>query len=211
MINSIRRTNLSALVDERFEGNRAAFCRATGKNPNLINLILTKNPELQRGIGEKLCRDIEAKLDLPTGWLDQRSPSNNDRSVSVPVITSGAAAASDEWIVLLPETLRRLTPNVGHSYLACVKVAADHMSPTIASGDFVLIDKSVDAIDASGSVFALDTGGEIVFARFRKSITSQWSISYDNTNYPPAAVEQSFIDSQKVVGRAIVNLHAKSL
>lgn len=211
MINQIRRNNLSALIDERFEGNRAAFSRATGKNPNLINLILTKNPELQRGIGEKLCRDIEVRLDLPVGWFDQRSPSNNERSVSVPVICHPSMRENDEWIVLLPETLRQLTPNVGHSYLACIKATSDHMQDTIKPGDFVLVDKSANAIEATGSIYAIDTGSEFVFARFRKSITSGWTVSYDNAFYESTAVDQDFINSQKVVGKAIVNLAAKRL
>lgn len=211
MLAQIRRANLAALIDERFEGNRAAFCRATGKNPNLINLILSKNPDLQRSIGEKLSRDIEGLLDLPSGWLDKKSPNNTERSSSIPVVSSVDARPGEEWLVLLPETLRAIAPNVPTAGLAVVKAASDHMAPSINLGDLVLINKSVKVADSSGGVFAIDTGDGIVLARFRKTIQEGWSISYDNEAYPAAPISQAFLAKQKVVGRAVANLAVQRL
>lgn len=69
-----RRVNLTDYIADRYESNRAAFCRATGKNPNLINLVLTDNADYRRNIGEKLARDIERKAaathtSSSTAWI----------------------------------------------------------------------------------------------------------------------------------------------
>lgn len=211
MLTHIRRANLKALIDERFEGNRAAFCRATGKNPNLINLILSKNPDLQRGIGEKLCREIEELLSLPSGWLDQKSPTNTERSTSIPVVTNADLKSGEEWLVLLPETVRALAPNTPSASIVAVKTQSDHMSSTINPGDLVMINKYATVADSSGGIFAVDTGDGIVMARFKKTLQDGWSISYDNPEYPASSVSQAVISKQKVVGKVIANLAIQRL
>lgn len=65
----IQRTRVARLRDvleRRFAGNRAHLARAIGRQPTqLISLL-----ESRRGFGEQLARDIEARLNLPLGWLD---------------------------------------------------------------------------------------------------------------------------------------------
>jgi hypothetical protein len=66
----VRRENLDSLIKEKFEGNRSAFARAAGKNINLINMSMTSNAEVRKPIGERLAREIEEAMLLPSGWLD---------------------------------------------------------------------------------------------------------------------------------------------
>jgi hypothetical protein len=210
MQTQIRRANLQALIDDKYEGNRAAFCRAAGKNPNLINLILTKNPDHQRGIGEKLCRDIEKALQLPEGWLDQRSPGNTDRAVSVP-ISSGIEEHPSEWMVISPETFRGMAPGTGRANASILKVNSDSMYPTIRPGDLVIIDKSKREIDSSGSVFAVVDGSSITLARFRKSLGHGWRVVYDNENYQEEEVSEEALKGLQIVGRAAGVMNIKGL
>lgn len=81
-IKSIRRQNLLKLIEERFEGNKAAFARAIDRPaPNVHRMLIDvetvpveKGKKDNRGIGEKLARDIEGKLGLGPLWLDQANP-----------------------------------------------------------------------------------------------------------------------------------------
>jgi len=84
----VRRLNLIEYIAKNFSGNRAAFCRATGKNPNLINLVLSGNKDYARTIGEKLARDIEARSNLAKGWLDSPRDIDDIKSVFIPMITA---------------------------------------------------------------------------------------------------------------------------
>ena len=210
MIQNVRRKNLLALIDERFEGNRAAFCRAAGKNPNLINLILTKNPDHQRSIGEKLCRDIEESMSLPSGWMDQKALMSTDRTVSIPV-SSRTAATAEEWLVLEPETVRRLAPEVGRSNIICLKTDSDSMTPTINRGDFVIVDKTVTTVESSGGVYAINDAGSISFVRFRRVLGNGWSMLYDNDKYPERNADEKFIKKLEVIGRAVSVLNYNHL
>ena len=210
MMQEVRRKNLQALIDERFQGNRAAFCRAAGKNPNLINLILTKNPDHQRSIGEKLCRDIEEKMSLPSGWMDQKAPTTTDHTVSIP-IASGAAKTAKEWLVLEPETVRRLAPEVGRTNIVCLRTESDSMAPTISQGDFVIVDKTVKSVEATGGVYAVDDAGSISFVRFRRVLGDGWIMLYDNDAYPKRNVDEKFIKKLSVIGRAVSLLHYRHL
>lgn len=96
----VRRRNLVAYIDEKHEGNRAEFCRAIGKNPNLINLALTKNKEYRKNIGEKLARDIEQLAGMPSGWLDQSEKSPSEPTIMVPVATGDETIDGKFWITV---------------------------------------------------------------------------------------------------------------
>jgi len=210
MVQDVRRRNLQALIDERFKGNRAAFCRAANKNQNLINLILTKNPDYQRGIGEKLCREIEESMSLPSGWLDQKAPTSTDRTVSIPV-SSKTSTTAEEWLVLEPETVRRLAPEVGRSNIICLRTDSDSMTPTINRGDFVIVDKTVTTVESSGGVYAINDAGSISFVRFRRVLGNGWSMLYDNDKYPERDVDARFIKKIEVIGRAVSVLNYNHL
>ncbi len=61
-----RKDALKRLIDEKFEGKQADFARAINRSPSLVWQCLSGH----RNIGEKLARDIESKLRLKRGWLD---------------------------------------------------------------------------------------------------------------------------------------------
>lgn len=61
-----RRSQLKRLRDERFGGVTARMAEALIKAPNYLSRILRGD----KGIAERFCRDIEAKLALPNFWMD---------------------------------------------------------------------------------------------------------------------------------------------
>lgn len=104
----VRRRNLVAYIQDKHEGNRAEFCRAIGKNPNLINLALTKNKEYRKNIGEKLARDIEQQSGMPSGWLDQHDRSPSEPTVQVPVTTGDPAIDGKFWLSVTKSQAKKL-------------------------------------------------------------------------------------------------------
>jgi len=210
MLEQIRRSNLDALIKDRFEGNRAAFCRATGKHPNLINLILSKNPNLKRGIGEKLCRSIEESLALPHGWLDK--PSHGSEGAGAAMVLIIDDSRTEEWMSLDRASLKEISAATPSSHIAIVRVKSDHMSPTVSVGDLLVLDTSDQAkkIDQSGSMFVVETPDGPSLVRFRKT-PDGWMLSYDNSAYQPSKVTQALVNKQVVIGRAVTSMTIKKL
>lgn len=63
----LRAENLRLL--KRMYDSWQMLAAATGKDPSFLCALARENPT--RVIGEVLARDIEARLKLPSGWLDQ--------------------------------------------------------------------------------------------------------------------------------------------
>ncbi len=70
-IYEIRRQNLRALIKEQFDGKISSLADAIERAPSYLSRCLTENPDHRKRVGEKLARDIEAKVLLPELWLDQ--------------------------------------------------------------------------------------------------------------------------------------------
>lgn len=68
-VTDIRRTNLLAYIIDNFK-TRKEFAKHIGKSPSQVNAWFFK-PEARKPIGEKLAREIETSLKLPSGWLDE--------------------------------------------------------------------------------------------------------------------------------------------
>lgn len=69
-----RRTRLAQLVAERFNGNQSALAPAIGRSKAQVNQWLTGH----RSMTEGSARDIERKLRLSPGWMDQY-PATTDK------------------------------------------------------------------------------------------------------------------------------------
>lgn len=208
-LDQVRRQNLDALIKERFEGNRAAFCRATGKHPNLINLVLTKNPDYQRNIGEKLCRSVEEALSLPFGYLDQ--PAHGKEGAGLATINILDPERDTEWLTIDRASLREISPTTSTGSLVVVRVKSDSMAPTVSIGDLVFIDQSESGkkVDTSGSIYVVNhkSGGHVL-VRFRNQL-GDWHLSFDNPAYPGNPVTQAYINKQDILGKVVSALTIK--
>ncbi len=69
--NEKRRATVQRIIKERFEGRVVDFAKSIERSPAQVWQFMN-----ERSIGEKLARDIEAKIGLPHGALDgeQQSP-----------------------------------------------------------------------------------------------------------------------------------------
>ena len=210
MLEQIRRSNLDALIKDRFEGNRASFCRATGRHPNLINLILSKNPNLKRGIGEKLCRGIEKSLALPQGWLDK--PFHGAEGAGAVTVSIIDNTRIDEWLTLDRTSLKEMSAATPAGHIAVFRVKSDHMSPTVSAGDLLFLDTSESErkVDQSGSIFVVNAQDGPSLVRFRKTAEG-WVLSFDNTAYAPVKVTQAFVNKQEILGRALTSMTIRKL
>ncbi|MCC2961417.1 hypothetical protein LK540_13390 [Massilia sp. IC2-278] len=65
-IQDIRRARLAQLIDERYEGSQARYIDETGENQGEISALL----RTKKSFGERKARKLEAKSNLPIGWLD---------------------------------------------------------------------------------------------------------------------------------------------
>lgn len=64
-----RLNRLRQLINDRYEGNTAAFADFIGKKrPQIYRLF--SDGKSQRNVGEDLAREIEQKHGLPVGWMD---------------------------------------------------------------------------------------------------------------------------------------------
>lgn len=205
----VRRVNLRSLIEEKYEGNRAAFCRATGKNPNLINLLLTNNKDYHRNIGEKLARDIERRMSLPDGWLDR---------------AAGATAASQQLTLpicegdLLPDGMEHQPTKVMSISLEYAKeqwagvtalqnlcglvISEDAMAPTLAVGDTAIIDRGVTTVSRDG-MYCINRNGTAVVRRFQANMNGTLTLLPDNPSYKSTELAAKDLKSLKVFGRAV--------
>lgn len=201
-----RRINLKELIRDRFEGNRAAFSRATGKNPNLINLLLSKNSDYQRNIGEKLARDIEERMQLDSGWLDR--------------INEGPAGKQQQHVVI------KALNGTGKLYL-CRKYYTKHvpaeienaryivadedaMSPTINQEDSIIVDTSFSSYVSDG-VYCFVMHDKTYVRRLTKQLNGRMLVTCDNPSCQPVELSAKEEKTMRVLGKAAAVLQCKKL
>lgn len=199
-ISEVRRANLRALISEKYEGNRSSFSRATKKNVNLINLVLSNNPDHRRNIGERLARDLEQAVGLPTGWLDiDRNGGSVGKVYTFPVVRLGDASEGLEKLVLGADVVSRHLD--GPASIGAVKACympSDEMAPAIGKGDLMFVDTSVGAVGQDG-VYVLTRGKDVFVRRIRKSLIGGIKISADKL----AETEDVEEDQINIAGRIV--------
>lgn len=203
----IRRLNLIAFIAAKFEGNRASFCRSSGKNPNLINLVLTKNSDYRRNIGEKLARDIEEKAGMQPLWLDSPQGIGARSTTRVPLILDGTIPQLplifSEFNLTVPFDEPRLLSRVSSMANVVIIAAADSlMHPTIELGDMIWLDLGVKKFQADG-VYALRVGEQTQIRRIQESAVG-YELSCDSRTPAPSSIGKGALGrSHKIAGRAV--------
>jgi SOS-response transcriptional repressor LexA len=204
-IQEVRRENLRLLINEKFGGVNAAFSRTAGRDPNLINLILTGNLKIRRNMGERLARGMEQDLGLPHGWFD--IPRLNEggaveRITTIPIVRLDALdKPSLEQIVVGQDVIgRNVDSPTSTSALRAVYATDNDMAPAITKGDILIVDTGVTAFVRSG-VYVMVRGEDVFVRRITKPITGGIRISADSE--PASAFEPQegqFRCSGRIVG-----------
>ena len=207
VISEIRRLNLVSHIAKNFEGNRAAFCRATGKNPNLINLVLTDNPDYRRNIGEKLARSIEAVAGLPVGWLDSPRGIGDRRTTSIPIlfnpwlIPDKPPIKGDSMLTIPTDDPLLKFRTSATANLLIVASQENSMHPTIKVRDHVWVDLGVKAFTANGIYVVRGADDTTAFKRIQQLSDSQFQLSVDDKSYEPLLLTTKTMSKTTIVGR----------
>jgi hypothetical protein len=204
-----RRLNVVAYIEEKFGGNRAAFCRATGKNPNLINLVLTDNPDYRRNIGEKLARDIEVKASLPSGWLDAPRGVGERKTATIPItylpwaIPDTPPLKPDSCLTVPTDDPALRIRVSGTANLIIVVQQESSMAPTIKVNDFIWVDLGVKAFNSDGVYVVRNSDGTTALKRIQQLSPTQFQLSVDDKTYEPRAVNSKAMTKLPIVGRVL--------
>lgn len=203
----VRRLNLIAHIDEKFDGNRAAFCRATGKNPNLINLVLTDNADYRRNIGEKLARSIEEKAGMPVGWLDSPRGVGERKTASIPItflpwsIPDTPPLKGDSRLTIPTDDPLLKFRVSGTANLLIVAQQEASMQPTIKVHDHVWVDLGVKTFSGNGIYVVRSADNTTAFKRIQKLSDTQYQLSVDDKSYEPVSLTAKAMSKINIVGR----------
>lgn len=108
-IQDIRRARLAQLIDERYEGSQARYIDETGENQGEISALL----RTKKSFGERKARKLEAKSNLPTGWLDtpvdDTAPNANEpQKIGQGTRLRIVETVEPQWMALVYVTQREL-------------------------------------------------------------------------------------------------------
>lgn len=207
-IHEVRRDNLRSLVQDKFDGNRSAFARAAGRDKNLINLMLTTNPELRRGMGEVQARSIEEAPQLPAGWMDvDRSAEAATGAVVGLATRSMGKRQPDEMIpdrlVVSERWLHSQLPSVRDpASLVLVHMADASMGERIPQGAVLVVDTTETAIGADG-VYVFAVGDGALVRRIERRIDGTLLIKAGAEGYEPTVIDAKAESKLVVVGKVL--------
>ena len=97
-ISDIRRKRLADICEKRFGGHQSKMAAAIDKSANYLSRALSDGPNRKK-IGEKFARDVESKLGLNSGFLDEVIDNQSPGSVKFynMIMTREAAQFAIEW------------------------------------------------------------------------------------------------------------------
>lgn len=73
----IRMQNITAILQKKFKGKKVSLANAIEKNPVIVQRWFSTGKG-HRNLGDKVAREIEGKLNLPRGWLDNMHEKMHD-------------------------------------------------------------------------------------------------------------------------------------
>jgi SOS-response transcriptional repressor LexA len=230
MIDDIRRENMAALAKEvgGVAALAEKLGRTEAQISQWIHGSLLPSGK-RRGMRSETARFIEQRTGKPLGWLDTdhtqsatavhpvMEPSaaylqNADKdAIPVPVLANAASMGPGSELLsedvvagtlLLTKSfvLYRVQPS-SPSALRFLHAYGDSMSPTLNSGDIVLVDTGITAIDIDG-VYVLEAHGRLFIKRVRQRLDGSYEISSDN----PAHKTVDVLDGShevRVIGRVL--------
>ena len=215
-INQRRREALRRLFETRFAHNQAEMARAICRSPTTVWRLLHEDAH-SKPLGEKLARDIERKLSLPTYYLDgvaqvvlpgmavgdvaeELSP---PVTVAVPLLNEAAAM---DYLVE-GKSVRGLASEVVFSTsqyngrVIALRVHGDSMAPDFLPGDLLFIDP--DERPVPGDIVVAHVKGDGLVQRKLRPISSAlgtFELLAKNEDHPTIKSADSEI---KIVGVVI--------
>jgi phage repressor protein C with HTH and peptisase S24 domain len=117
---------------------------------------------------------------------------------------TGAVVHSEKLVdfVAFDTNWLRQTIGVDPKHAAVITAIGDSMYPTIADGDVLVVDLSVDRV-LDNAIYALRFGDALSVKRVQLRSTGGLRIISDNTIYPPEDLGQDMVAELHVVGRIV--------
>jgi phage repressor protein C with HTH and peptisase S24 domain len=201
-IENIRRANLEALIAKNYKNKRQFCLKHTFNYGSLYSTLKGERP-----FGERLAREIEARLGLEQYVLD-KSKSELLTEARIPEYHLRLSAGNgcrvwDEEVKRHHLMDRFELKNMGwHEETLCIfTVVGDSMLPEIHEGNRVIVDTSATVI-IDNKIYAICVNGEIFIKRLFKDIgNNRILVRSDNQAYPDKylTLNEEFI----VVGRVV--------
>jgi phage repressor protein C with HTH and peptisase S24 domain len=233
-VDDIRLANLASLIDRH--GGQRQLAERLDKAPAQISQWMTRAPNSKTGkpraMRSDTAREIEERLELPRGWMDQdhserpvgsrpiaewdgesQLPDTHQAMQRIEVYLSAGNGCS----IAEAEPPTYLTPNVFRADFMrsagwsskthfSMYVRGDSMEPTIPDGSTVVVDVTdQDPKGTKSQVFAIMVDGEPRLKRLLKLPTGAVRVSSDNPspNYPAFDVGPDSRKDLKVIGRVV--------
>lgn len=182
-----RAEQLKNLINAR---SLTAVSDATGRSKSQLSDLTSG----RRRMGEKLARAFEAKLELPSGYLDKNSESLAPQSCQyrVPLVS---------WESLLGETsevnevLMTTTKTSPDSF--ALRLMDSSMEPMISKGDDVIVDPGLQPQPADIVIAVADD--RCMIGKYRARSKSAFEIVPINPDYAPVLSEEGNVAINGVV------------
>lgn len=223
-IAQIRRENLLELI-AKYE-TIANFNEALGRKRNDPCFSLIKNRQVNRGkprdMGSKLAREIESRLNLPEGWMDQ--PHTNDPTeeeglqyltptarlfpVRTIALQGGGLAMAKITVFFDNEVFRSNFPDRDKTDFAAAVVADSSMNPVLCKNDRLLIDTQPAEFTVDG-IYLLDTPAGPLLRQVNRRIDG--TLVVFSLQDPSDKVELVSDLGIKILGRAAYVWHGSKL
>lgn len=218
-ISDIRRDNLLTLL-ERFH-SIAEFNATMGRDRRSPVFALIKSQKggangRPRIMGDKLAREIETRLALPDGWMDETHsdisspdvaidylPTETADFVAVPTITLvGDSRMTKERIHLDRDVFELNFPGEPAENFRAAVVRDATMSPTLTPGDRVLVDVSKKDYSSDG-VYCLQTTAGHVLRRVTFKLNGKLVVSADADPSDKTPLDQ--LAGVSIFGKAVLS------
>lgn len=221
----IRKENLNFLI-EKYGSianlNTALERKRTDATLSQIRKGLTHSgSDKVRVMGDSLARNIENKLSLGYGWMDQDhsgDPPEDKNLITLNRLnieagcnpaggSSGENVAIVERIQVNPEWFKQNIARYRTTGYELVTARGDSMEPTISSGDIVVVDVKDTDITQEG-IFCFNYGSGVTIKRLQVIPFGLEFIS-DNKLYNSFVLKGQEIESVKIIGRVVTALCIK--
>ena len=236
-----RGTRLLELVREH--GSYAALNRALGRGDRDATLGQIGNaaPDSKTGkprqMGKTLARAIEAKLNLPVGWMDggdgpafghnvvpyaQPTQVHDTDEASVPMLDLRASAGLGQpqpghdpvvgRLRLSREWMRRALPRISSpDNLATLIAYGPSMEPTFSDGSILLVDTGVREVRVD-AIYVIERDRELFVKRLQRRLTDgALLVISDNPHYQPETLMADGRYSMQVLGRVVWAFDSKGV
>jgi phage repressor protein C with HTH and peptisase S24 domain len=208
----------------------SAFAEKLGKSQSQISSLIGTNPT--KNIGNKIAREIEAAFGLPHGWMDvlhgpsiteieeevggpvhawdNLSELDPEHYVGIPRYDIHVSAGNGSVIYEAPKKDKPQSFRIEwlnqHGWkdkdLICIKAAGDSMSPTIADGADLLVNRA-DATIRDGLVYVIRFGNEVRVKRLYLRPDGGITIRSDNPTFERVEVPADHMQYIAIIGRVV--------